>query len=275
MNYFPGELEPEQPGVNGVRYVSGPCRLGDRLPSGSGHLSAVCGRSTEAGPPRANAGHAIMLERRQFIGTALGSILIPASAPSRTMAAEPEGGRQPGIASTPSAAERMNELGSENTAMTAYAGLWDVTETVWDKPGAKPVTTTGLVAERRMIGCYLQEFVRPASDAFGHDIKRIDYLSFQRVEGRWKYVSIETRAPVGIMPAYSFDRGDESGIVLLHDPFAVTGGGSGVAGQMLRMKTIVIRDGANNDFKDQYFTVADGTGTVWLAHRYAYTRKSR
>jgi hypothetical protein len=42
--------------------------------------------------------------------------------------------------------------------MAAYASLWDVTETVWDKPGGNPVTTTGLVAERRMIGSYLQEF---------------------------------------------------------------------------------------------------------------------
>lgn len=52
-----------------------------------------------------------------------------------------------------------------------------------------------------MIGSYLQEFIRPASDTSSQDIKRIDYLSFQRVEGRWKYVSIEMRAPVGIMLA--------------------------------------------------------------------------
>jgi hypothetical protein len=25
--------------------------------------------------------------------------------------------------------------------------------------------------------------------------------------------------------------------------------------------------------KDQYFTMADGTGTRWLAHRYTYTRR--
>jgi hypothetical protein len=37
-----------------------------------------------------------------------------------------------------------------------------------------------------MIGSDLQEFIRPASDTPGQDIKRIDYLSFQRVEGRWK-----------------------------------------------------------------------------------------
>ena len=34
-------------------------------------------------------------------------------------------------------------------------GIWEVTETVWDSPNAAPVGTTGLVAERRMIGSLL------------------------------------------------------------------------------------------------------------------------
>jgi hypothetical protein len=170
-----------------------------------------------------------MLERRHFLGATLGSVLIPGPAAAQTQAAKPGGSGQLGLGNVPlpatSAADRLNELGPENAAMAAYAGLWDVTETVWDKPGGNPVTTTGLVAERRMIGSYLQEFIRPASDTSNQDIKRIDYLSFQRMEGRWKYVSIEMRAPVGIMPAYSFDRGDAAGVVLVHDAFAITGGG--------------------------------------------------
>lgn len=217
-----------------------------------------------------------MLERRHFIGAALGSVLVPGLAAAQTQAAQPGGLRQLGLGNVPlpaaSAAERLNELGPENAAMAAYAGLWDVTETVWDKPGGDPVTTTGLVAERRMIGSYLQEFIRPASDISNQDIKRIDYLSFQRVEGRWKYVSIEMRAPVGIMPAYSFDRGDAAGVVLVHEPFAITGGGSDVAGQMLRMDTVVTRDGPDRDVKNQHFILPDGAGTAWLAHRYAYAR---
>ena len=170
-----------------------------------------------------------MLERRHFLEAALGSVLIPTLAVAQAQAPKAGGSGQLGLGNVPltanSAAERLNELAPENAAMAAYAGLWDVTETVWDKPGGDPVTTTGLVAERRMIGSYLQEFIRPASDTSNRDIKRIDYLSFQRVDGRWKYVSIETRAPVGIMPAYSFDRGDAAGVELVHDSFAITGGG--------------------------------------------------
>lgn len=219
-----------------------------------------------------------MLERRHFLGAAVGSALLPSLAAAQTPAAKAGGSGQLGLGNVAlpavSAAQRLNELGPENAAMAAYAGLWDVTETVWDKPGGEPVTTTGLVAERRMIGSYLQEFIRPASDTTNQDIKRIDYLSFQRVDGRWKYVSIEMRAPVGIMPAYSFDRGDAAGVVLVHEPFAITGGGSEVAGQMLRMNTVVTRDGPDRDVKNQHFILSDGAGTVWLAHRYAYTRRT-
>lgn len=216
-----------------------------------------------------------MLKRRHFLGAAFGSVLIPGLAAAQTQAARTGGSGQLGLMplAPTSAAGRLNEPGPENAAMAAYAGLWDVTETVWDRPGGTPVTTTGLVAERRMIGSYLQEFIRPASDISSHDIKRIDYLSFQRVEGRWKYVSIEMRAPVGIMPAYSFDRGDAAGVVLVHEPFAITGSGSDVAGQMLRMNTVITRDGPDRDVKNQHFILSDGTGTVWLAHRYAYTRR--
>jgi hypothetical protein len=212
-----------------------------------------------------------MLERRHFLGVGLGSVLIPTLAIAQAQAPKAGGSGRLGNVT---AAERLNELGPENAAMAAYAGLWDVTETVWDTPGGEPVTTTGLVAERRMIGSYLQEFIHPASDTSNQDIKRIDYLSFQRVEGRWKYVSIEMRAPVGIMPAYSFDRGDVGGVVLVHDSFGITGGGSDVAGQMLRMKTVVTRDGPDRDVKNQHFILPDGTGTVWLAHRYAYARRA-
>ncbi len=200
-----------------------------------------------------------MLERRHLLGVAASSILLPG-------AASAEG--------APSAAMRLNELGPENEAMAQRVGLWDVTETVWESPNAAPVSTTGLLAERRVIGSMLQEILRPTSDASGAAIKRMDYLTFNRVAGRWDYVSMDTRAPVGIMPAWSFTRGEDARIVLTFQPFAIAGAGSDVTGQMLRMDTVVSHQGPDRDVKDQHFIMADGTGTMWLAHRYAYLRRS-
>lgn len=202
-----------------------------------------------------------MFERRLLLWAAIGSVVTPAAGLAQ--------------ATPPPAAARLNELGPEAQAIAQRVGLWDVMETVWDRPGATPVTTTGLVAERRMIGSALQELLRPADDAAGRDIKRMDYLRFNRVEGRWDYVSMEMRAAVGIMPAWSFDRGEGGRIDLAFAPFAVpSGGGGDVTGQMLRMTQTITTQGPDWDTKDQFFLLADGTGTNWLAHRYVYKRRA-
>ena len=201
-----------------------------------------------------------MLERRLLLGAVIGSVVTPVAVLAQ--------------ATPPSASARLNELGPENQAMAQRAGLWDVTETIWDRPGSAPITTTGLVAERRMIGSVLQEFLRPADDTAGRDIKRIDYLRFNRVEGRWDYVSMEMRAPVGIMSAWSFERGENARIDLTFAPFAVAGAEANVTGQMLRMTQTITYGEPNQEVKDQFFLLADGTGTKWLAHRYDYKRRT-
>ena len=40
-----------------------------------------------------------------------------------------------------------------------------------------------------------------------------------------------------------------------------------------RIEQIITEDGPDHEIKDQYFTLADGTGTRWLAHRYDYRRR--
>ena len=172
------------------------------------------------------------------------------------------------------AAVQLNELAPENQALKQQVGIWDVTETSWDAPGAAPVTTTGLVAERRMVGAMLQEILRPMSDVSGKDIKRIEYLTFNNVSGQWEYVSMDTRADVALMPAKSFTRADADGkIVLLHEPFVIPGNGKNVTAEMRRMDTVITHQGPDRDMKEQHAVMSDGTGTVWLAHRYAYVRR--
>ncbi len=168
---------------------------------------------------------------------------------------------------------RLNEAGPEAQLLAGRVGLWDVVETVWGHPGAEPVTTRGLVAERRLMGSLLQEFIRPPADEAHREVKRTDLLSFNRVEGRWGYVSFDTRVPVGLMPAWSSTRDEGGKIVLTFYPFALPGEGAEVTGRLLRMDQTIAFEDPDHDVKDQYFTLADGTGTRWLAHRYAYLRR--
>ena len=97
------------------------------------------------------------------------------------------------------------------------------------------------MADRRMVGSFLQEALLPAGtsadpaprrmDYLRMGYLRMDYLGFDRVEGRWDYMSLETRAPIGLMSAWSLDRGDPDRIAVTFLPFAVAGDGQAVTGR--------------------------------------------
>jgi hypothetical protein len=46
----------------------------------------------------------------------------------------------------------------------------------------------------------------PRPGGTGPDFRRIDYLHYDRVEGHWKYVSLDIRLPVSIVPAQASGR---------------------------------------------------------------------
>ena len=209
-----------------------------------------------------------MLNRRAMIG----GLAFGAAALSTSVEASAQAG-PPSAAGKPTAADRLNALGPEADRLAQRIGLWDVVETVWASASARPVITRGLVAERVMYGSLLQELLRAREDDRQPAVARTDMLSFNRLEGRWGYVSFDTRAPVGLMPAWSSDAGNAEMISLSFAPFAVPGPGADAGGQLLRMEQIIRFTDATHDVKDQYFMLADGTATRWLAHRYAYARR--
>lgn len=202
-----------------------------------------------------------MIERRSIlhgmVGLAIGAALRPAAA-----------------AQEPSAAETLNALGPEMDRVALGVGLWDVTETFWAAPRAEPVTTTGLVAERAMMGSLLQEIIRPPSDTARRAVARTDLLTFNRLQGVWQYVSFDARFPAGLMPATGANAGAGEPIELTFEPFAFVLPGIHASGQLLRMAQTIRSDGPDHNVKDQYFMPADGTGARWLAHRYAYQRRA-
>ena len=127
------------------------------------------------------------------------------------------------------------------------------------------------LAERAMIGLYLQEIMRPG-DGNGPDFRRIDYQHYDRVEGRWKYVSMDTRLPVSIMPASSFGGADNDTLRLESAPLGFIGFGDEVAGTLTRSDMVTTRRSDSHELKQQHFASADGTGRQWLAVQYEYRR---
>jgi hypothetical protein len=169
--------------------------------------------------------------------------------------------------------ERLILPGPEAQALAERVGTWDVTFTSWEKPGSPPVITRGLIADREMIGPMLEERLHPDVGTPGPSWVRIDDLTFNRTEGRWAYMSMDSRVAAGIMVAWSLDRDPAARVFLSFLPFSTPGTGQEVSGQTLRMEQIVIHEDADHETKDQYFMSADGVATKWLAKRYAYTRR--
>jgi len=172
----------------------------------------------------------------------------------------------------PSAAERMSQPGPEQEALSLQSGTWDVVATLWPAPGAQAVVTRGLIAQRTMIGPILQEIMRPAPGSRTPDFRRLDYLNFDRVEGRWKYVSMDTRFPVSIMPASGSVPARDGAIVLQFEPQAFVGFGTAVEGRFMVSDMVISSPDSNHVRKEQHVMMANGTGASWLFTRYEYTR---
>jgi hypothetical protein len=176
-------------------------------------------------------------------------------------------------AKQPSAAQRMSEPGPQLRGLEPRVGVWDVTATLWPAPGAKPIVTAGLIAERTLIGPFLQEIMRPVRAASAaEDFRRIDYLTYDRVEGRWKYVSMDTRFPVSIMPAWSFGDAEKGALRLLFEPLAFVGYGNEVQGRLMRSDMVITERDGDHELKQQHFITSDGSGAQWLAVQYEYSR---
>ena len=120
---------------------------------------------------------------------------------------------------------------------------------------------------------FFLKFMYAAPGTANAPVERIEYVSFNRIEGRWRSISMDIRVPVGLMPAANFDRGQNGKIRLIIDPFPIAGKGSSFTGQMLRMDETINFEDRDHFIKEQHFILADGTGKSWLAHRYEYTQR--
>lgn len=177
------------------------------------------------------------------------------------------------LADEPSAAQRMAQAGPEEEMLEKQTGKWDVVASLWPAPGAQPIVARGLVAERSMIGPVLQEIMKPEAGSQVPDFTRIDYLNFDRVEGRWKYVSMDTRFPVSIMPARSFGPAVDGRIDVQFEPQGFVGFGPEVEGRFMISDMAISSPDPDHMLKEQHVMMANGTGKSWLFVRYEYTRR--
>ena len=91
------------------------------------------------------------------------------------------------------------------------------------------------------------------------------------VQSRWEYVSIDTRAPIGIMFAKSYAADTATDVTVYFDNFANPG--IGPVGGSARARHVDRQDGNDHGFKEQFWTVPGQP--EWLAVQYEYTRRKK
>jgi hypothetical protein len=73
----------------------------------------------------------------------------------------------------PSAAERMQQAGPEEQQLKRRTGTWTVKATFRPTPDAQPMITERLVADRKMVGLYLEEVMHPEAGAKMPEFRRL------------------------------------------------------------------------------------------------------
>lgn len=205
------------------------------------------------------------LTRYERLAALCVAVVFAASAPSGTLLTQAQ-------TNPPrSANDRMLEPGREAAQLARRAGTWDVVMTLRPSPDAKPIIAKGLIAERTMIGLYLQEIMRPAASSGAADFRRIEYLTYNPVESRWQYVSMDTRVPIGLMSATSFEHEPGPSITVHFERFAIPGFGAELEGRFFRARHVTTRESDDRDMSRQYWTTVGAP--EWLAVQYEYTRR--
>jgi hypothetical protein len=162
----------------------------------------------------------------------------------------------------------------ESDQLARRVGTWTVVMTMRPTATATPIVVAGLTAERSLTGPYLQEIMRPASGSTVPEFRRIDFLTYNRLQARWQYLSMDTRATVGLMFAQGFgpDRSNEV-TVYFNDFPAPTELGPEVAGHFMRARHVLTRVSEDHEFSRQYWSMEGRS--EWLGVQYEYTRAGR
>lgn len=193
---------------------------------------------------------------------------LPQSSPAAASAGEARPSTRPAASANATTAASSPEL----EGLARRAGTWEVKMTMRPTPDAEPIVVTGLIAERTVIGPYLQEIMKPGPGSDAQDFRRIDYLTYNPLQRRWQYLSIDTRATIGLMYAQGTGRDEGRDLtVYFNDAPAPTELGPAVSGRFMRARHVLTRESHRRELVRQYWEV--GGSAEWLAVQYEYTRK--
>jgi len=163
-------------------------------------------------------------------------------------------------------------LGPELDLFRPLVGDWTVERRLWTTADAEPTTLPPAIARRRMIqDVFLEEVMEPAPGSDQPPFTRTAFLSFNDLNGRYEYVSLDSSYPP-MMFETAFDNTLTNGntIKVYHDAFVSPGFDPGSAGQLLKQRRDFTVESADRVIMTQYWTPP--SGEEYLGLETLYTR---
>lgn len=171
---------------------------------------------------------------------------------------------------SPLAMETILKQGTEYDSIKPLIGKWSVKMTIYKKNSTEILSETAAQLERKMIGNFLQETMKPAGENDPNPFERISYLSYNRVNKRWEYSVFDTRFPLA-MNEQSVEHDIKNNAITVYlDNFALPPmWGDQYAGRLTKQRR-VITFGKDENTNHQFMTLPGEE--EFLAIKYVFAR---
>jgi Protein of unknown function (DUF1579) len=167
---------------------------------------------------------------------------------------------------------RSTVAAEHHTFIRQMVGTWDVRTRIWTGPGVAPVRLPPATARRRLIGdTLLEEVMTPASRSVQDPFVRMAYFSYNRVNQRYEWLSMDTRAPQ-MMYERSLNGHEKNAVSLYLDSFVLPQWGKATYAAFRQRRVFEFE--LNRQVVRQYWTPLSGEDSVeFLAVEYVYVRQ--
>ena len=174
---------------------------------------------------------------------------------------------------TPWTMDSILAKGPEYGLLSTLTGNWSVIQILYSKDDASVQSRDTFSVERKLVGNFFQETMRPISVKPGGDFTRISYLSYNRTNLRWEYIVLDTRFPVMMFETSKEpDMKTANTLDLYLDAFPCPPFfGPAYTGLMTSQHRQIIFAGKNSTIHKQFWTLPGGK--EFLAIEYDFVRR--
>jgi hypothetical protein len=157
--------------------------------------------------------------------------------------------------------------------ISRQVGNWTTRQRVWSSPGTEPIELPPMVVSRRMVrGVFLEEVMEAAPGSDQDPFTRVAYLSFNPINRRFEYVTLDSRYPPIMFETSVDDKIEDGRAIILYVTGFTTPSGFGEIPprEWASQRRLLIVQDSDTTLCRQYWTLPQSA--PFLAMEYTYKR---